>query len=295
MVFITYNDLINDIRANFHKIRNLEKDGQFCGVLGVPRSGMIPALIIGEKLNIGTASIYEFIEHGTDCFTHHGNRKLNSIVCEKKRILVVEDTCYSGRSLKKTSDSLQKFSDQYEFVFMCVYMEGSGKFFIPDLYFVDIRSKIKNQKLDIALYEWNIMNHHVSNKMVFDIDGVIFVDPPDERNTEQYVNYINNPIPLFVPATSAQLTLCTYRMRKYYEETVKSLEKVGIKNPIVHMYNCTKYEDRTTPSYLFKSYVYSEVEKDKVLFVESEDFQAQKIHEITGKAVYCPTTNKMYS
>ena len=118
MLYVTYNDLVNDIRGNIYKIQENAKKGAFCGVIGVPRSGMIPAGIISEYLNIGLCSLNEFLEHQSSAFSGHGERLLNSPNTEKMRILVVDDTCFSGHSLMKTKDKLKVFNDKYEFVFM---------------------------------------------------------------------------------------------------------------------------------------------------------------------------------
>ena len=64
MFYISYNDLVNDIKSNLYKIREEEKNGQFCRIIGIPRSGMIAALIISEYLNIGVSSLDNFINTG---------------------------------------------------------------------------------------------------------------------------------------------------------------------------------------------------------------------------------------
>ncbi len=292
MLYVTYIDLVNDIRCNIYKIQENAKKGAFCGVIGVPRSGMLPAGIISQYLNVGLCSLNEFLEYQMDAFSNHGKRLLNLPNTEKKRILVVEDTCFDGYSLLETKNKLEQFNEVYEFVFMAVYLEGKcGKYF-PDLYLRDVRNNdgfIKN----IVLYEWNILHHHYQDKVIYDLDGVIFVEPPDERDTQSYVEYIKNPTPLFIPSTQVPITICTYRLRKYYDITVESLHNIGIDNPNIIMYNSEEYEDRVVSPYEYKSYMYKNSE-DKLLFVESDDFQARKIYEITGKPVYCTDTNKMY-
>lgn len=293
MLYLTYNDLTTDIRGNLYKIQEKAKNGAFCGVIGVPRSGMVPAGIISEYLNIGLCSLNEFLEHQLESFLNHGKRFLNNINSEKKRILVVEDTCFSGHSLMETKNKLEQFKDKYEFVFMSVYLEGKCAYYFPDLYLRDIRNDIGFFS-GIVLYEWNILHHHYQENVIYDLDGVIVLDPPDERDTESYVKYIYNPIPLFIPSTECELSICTYRLRIYYDITVKSLKKIGLKSPKIYMYNADKYEDRKTPPYEYKSIVYCNDESKK-LFVESDDFQARKIYEITKKPVYCVSTNKMYS
>ena len=56
MLYISYEKLITDIRKNKHKIPK-----NILGTIGIPRSGMIPASILSEALNVWLSSIDEFI------------------------------------------------------------------------------------------------------------------------------------------------------------------------------------------------------------------------------------------
>jgi hypothetical protein len=96
---------------------------------------------------------------------------------------------------------------------MCVYLEGSASQ-VVDFYLEDLRSYI-NSNCPIVLYEWNIFQHHshFMQACLYDIDGVFCVEPPDERNEEEYLNYIANATPLFIPRTKLG-GIVTYRLSK---------------------------------------------------------------------------------
>lgn len=289
MEYISYQKLIEDIKINFIKV---PKD--ILGVIGVPRSGMLPATIIANQLNVGLCTINEFVEKGAIIFDkNHGNRKLRSV--QSKKILVVDDTCYNGTETKKNRAKLSCFNEEYEFVYMCIYLEGNCIVDKPDLYLVNIVDKVKNSGFDICLYEWNLFsNPAIMEKTIFDLDGVLCAEPPDERNLTDYLHYINNPIPLIVP-TLDRITVCTYRLIKYKEETLKFLDNVGLTEKMVYMFNSNTYEERSkTPPYVYKSYIYNKL-SDYKLFVESNDNQAREICKITKKPVYCVETNKLYN
>ena len=195
----------------------------------------------------------------------------------------------------ETKKMLYSLSDEYEFFYMVIYLEGPANLCVPDLYFKDIRYEAFNSEFNIVLYEWNIL-HNMFNDVIYDIDGLIFLDPPDELNNNEYIDYIKNPIPLFIPSTNEPLTFCTYRLDKYFDITLNSLLKNGIKGPTIYMFNSDNYFERQkTPSWAYKSYVYSKLEPNKGLFIEIDDFQAKMIYENTKKAVYCVGSNKMYS
>lgn len=287
MEYISYEKLICDIKKNLYKI---PKD--VLGVIGIPRSGMLPASIISEQLNVGLTTIDMFLEHGVDSFSKHGNRKLRNT--ESKKILVVDDTCYNGNEINKNKAKLKNFNKEYDFIFLCVYLEGPSLICSPDLFLSDVRNMALKSEIGIVLYEWNIFsNPAIINKTIFDLDGVICVEPPDERDAEKYMEYIKSPQTLLIPTTD-KITICTYRLVKYKSETMNYLKSIGLCDCDLFMFKSDSYEERSKiPSYLYKASVYTKLTNFK-LFVESDDFQARKIKEITGKSVFCNTTNTMY-
>lgn len=290
--YITIDQLHNDIRNNIHKI---PKD--IFGVVGIPRSGMIPASIISEYLNVGLCSIDTFLSCDIDkAFKSHGNRMLRTKINNStKKILIVDDTCYNGKSLFEAKKAINtKYTNEYTFVFLSVYLEGECGLDKPDIYLTDVRENAKKSKNSIVVYEWNIFAHgDLTEKTIFDLDGVMCVDPPDEKNINEYYSYICNPIPLFIP-TSNKINILTYRLNKYRNETENFLKNNGINDFNLYMFNSNSYEEREkTPSWLYKGLFYKQ--NDFELFVESDDYQAKKINIISRKPVYCVKNNRMYN
>lgn len=291
--YITLENLCKDIRENFYKI---PKD--CLGVIGIPRSGMIPAGIISEYLNIGLCSIGEFLnaENVEDSFKKHGTRDLRN-TNGFNNILVVEDTCFNGFSLKRAMDSINEKigeNNKYNFIYMCVYLEGPCQALKPDIYIRDVREIAKTSTGRCVYYEWNLFAHcGFTEKCLFDLDGVICVDPPDEKNIDEYYKYICNPIPLFIP-TVKKINIMTYRLNKYRKETENFLKKIGFCSFNVIMFNADSYEERSSvPPWLYKGTYY--MNNDFDLFVESNDEEAKIINQISKKPVYCVETNKMYN
>ena len=92
----SYFDLSQDIRNTLHKIPS-----DIDLVVGIPKSGMIPAMMIGSSLNIATSDLDSFLEgrlfsHGF--YRCHDDQKKHLSDC--KRILIVDDSINSGRSLE---------------------------------------------------------------------------------------------------------------------------------------------------------------------------------------------------
>lgn len=290
MIYITYEDLCQDIRSHLAKIPR-----DVAGVVGVPRSGMLPATIIAEFLNVGLTTPDNAISVGTveAALTQHGGRRLRDTGARK--LLVVDDTCFTGGSLARTKKKLESpaFAG-YELVFLVVYLEGDCKTMAPDVWLRDVRQAAKTGPFGWALYEWNILAHgRLTSRTLFDLDGVFCMEPPDERNEESYLRYIENPIPLYVP-TGEPINICTYRLEKYRAQTLAFLHSIGIRNVNLNMCAAPSYEARRgVPPWQFKADAYWD--ERWLLFVESSDYQARKIHAVTGKPVLCIETNKVYA
>lgn len=283
------NDLSNTIRKNLWKIpRNIDF------IIGVPRSGMLAASIISSFLNVPLIDPKSFLAG----MQPWGGRRLlyfNQNHEKTNKVLVVDDTVYGGTSMMDVRNMLSQRDDDIEFIYMCVYLEGVGVNAV-DLYLEDLRQYTTNYG-EIVFYEWNILQHNEKHmeETLFDIDGVFCVDPPDERNEEEYIEYIKNAKPLFIPRTKIG-GIITYRLIKNKEITQKWLADNGIRYNELSMFNANSSEERKNSGITPEKYKgdYYKSHPNYKLFVESSDYQAKRIAEISGKPVYCVETNKMY-
>lgn len=290
MKYITFNNLIETIRKNLWKI---PRDIDF--IIGVPRSGMIVASIISDYLNVPLMDLNSFLAGleptGGDrlIFFKNNHNKSN-------KVLLVEDTVWSGRSLNRAKQKCMQNNKELSFICMCAYFEGPGRSELVDIYLEDLRKYTHNFSQNV-IYEWNIFHHYngFMLKCLYDIDGVFCLDPPDERNEEEYLNYIKNATPLFIP-TNKIGGIMSYRLIKNKEITEKWLHDNGIRYNELIMFDANTWEERHRkgiPPGKWKGEYYKQNSKYN-LFVESNDNQAKTIFEISGKPVYCVETNKVY-
>lgn len=285
MKYITLNDLTAAIRNNIHKISH---DVDF--VIGIPRSGLMAGSMIAEFLNVPLIDVESFINGSKP---NGGTRLSFNDKPKTNKVLVVDDTVFTGTSMNNVREKLSSF--EYDFTFMCVFLEGYGESSI-DIYLEDVR-KYTNNFRTIVLYEWNIFHHHnyIMLRSMYDIDGVLCVDPPDERNTEEYEKYIKNATPLFTPSVPVGAVV-SYRLSKYQEVTEKWLKDNGIRYNSIFMFKGDSYEEREKSGIspeVMKGLIYKN-NPNMTLFVESDDWQAINIHQISGKPVLCIETNKLY-
>ena len=288
MKFVTLADLARTIRLNIWKVPH---DVDF--VVGIPRSGVLAASIIAEFLNAPLIDIDSFVFGAKPT----GGRRMRFHSNSKRaipRVLVVDDTIFHGRSIGVSKAKLAPFNGEYEFLYLAVYLEGPCA--DVDIWMEDLRGYTESFT-SFVIYEWNIF-HHIPKFMescIYDIDGVLCVDPPDERLGAVYEGYIGEAVPLFTPTVKVG-EIVSYRLEKYRSVTARWLAEHGVKYGALTMFPAPTWEERRKCPYspaTFKANIYLQRDWAK-LFVESSDAQAREIYRLTEKPVYCVETNKMY-
>ena len=286
MRYIRLQDLCSTIRNNIYKIPH-----DVDAVIGVPRSGMIAASIVSEYLNVPLGDVNTF----KDLKYVSGGDRLSLIKrTSTHKILVVDDSVFSGKSMRETKEKLKNV-EGYEFIYCVVYLEGDKGEKEIDLYLEDMRHEDKGWN-NICLYEWNIMNHYgfVMEKIMWDLDGVFCVNPLRDDNEEEYLEFIKNATPLFTPKVRLNKIL-TYRCNKYRKETEEWLAKNGIRYNLLGMVAADNYIQRhqiAPSSAEYKANIYKQ--DDAQLFIESEANQAEQIWKLAGKPVLCIENNYLY-
>ena len=89
--------------------------------------------------------------------------------------------------------------------------------------------------------------------------------------------------------------LVTYRLEKYRKVTEDWLRKHGVEYGELRMFNAPSRDVRnnTIGSAEYKAQIYRYAEWAQ-MFVESDRKQAEKIHQLTGKPVFCYENGKLY-
>jgi len=274
MNFRSVQDLNSIISTNI----SLLKCENFELVVGVPRSGMLPASILALKLNLPLMSISEYIDNSA--ITHGRTRKPSSKIVKAHdalKVLIVDDSISSGDSIREVKVKIPEHL-LGKCRFMAIYGVG------------------KNTDIDIVLetvalpriFEWNAMYHGIVKDACFDIDGVLCEDPAEWQNDdgEKYLEFIENAKPLYLPLTTID-TLVTNRLEKYRRETEAWLKKYNIKYHRLEMLQVESKEERLDQVDYFKhkSDVYKK--SSAKIFYESSLQQAQEIYKRTKKPVYC--------
>lgn len=285
MQFKTYKDLNRTIIDNLYRI---PADTDL--IVGVPRSGMMVALIIGLYLNLPVTSIDNFLAGN---ITSSGSTKPKDgwilKIEDARNILIVEDSVSSGASLNLVREKVTKssqFSKKCRYMAVYVTPENKG---IPDFYFEVVNG--------IRLFQWNFLTHGYLQETCMDMDGVLCYDPTDKENDdgENYVRFLNEAQVKLRPQRPVGY-IVTSRLEKYRPETEYWLNKNHIEFNNLYMMNVATAEERRRLGNhaSYKAEIYKKLSSAK-LFIESDDAQAREIFRITNKPVFCIDSQQYYS
>jgi len=283
MNYKSYSDLNYDIKKNLSRIQNQGYDL----VVGLPRSGIVPAYMIALYLNIECTDLDSLIHNRP--LKKGGSRKYKanlSLPHDAKKILVVDDSIHKGFSLER---DLTLIVDEIKgkITTLVIYSSLSSRKDV-DFFF---------EYLPIPrVFEWNIFHHSVLLNSCVDIDGVLCLDPSEEENDdgERYVSFILNAKPLFLPTYKIH-SLVTSRLEKYRKETEYWLQKHNVTYSHLIMLDLPskKERQRLNAHASHKSAYYKKSGTN--FFIESNVAQSVKICELVGKPVFCVNNNQLYT
>jgi len=269
MKFVSYkkfdrmiDDLTMKILKSYQKID---------AVVPVLRSGMIPAFKIAQKLNVPIM---------VDGVCYGGERISNPSIV--KKVLIIDDSISSGRAMISEAKKYEK----YEKLTAAVIARSNSSNLL------DFYSSIIDGP---RMFEWNMFNNLNTSKVMFDMDGVLCIDPRVyDDDGESYENEIRILPHLFLTKYPIH-SICTNRIERWRSITEEWLSKNKVKYGKLIMQNFPTAVERRLRSNagVYKAKHYSS--SDAVLFVESSLWQAEKIFELTGKDVYCIENNRLYS
>ncbi|MBI1687015.1 phosphoribosyltransferase family protein [Caulobacter hibisci] len=273
MHFRSIADLHADILSGLHKIpRDVDV------VVGVARSGMLPATMIALALNVPLAEMNSFA-HGRLLGSGKTRRvkRMNVDFEDVRHALVVDDSIDTGGSMLEARAVLAPLADRIKFTFLAAYGVKADP--AP----ADVILATVPQP---RVFEWNALHHAILSRACVDIDGVLCHDPTDEENDdgERYLRFLTQARPRTIP-TKKIASLVTSRLEKYRPETEAWLKANGVEYGELIMLDLPTAEERRRAGVhgSFKGEYYKRSKAE--IFIESELAQAQTIANISGKPV----------
>lgn len=265
-------------------IRNLYKlPSDIDLVVGIPRSGMLPANLVALYINKPFTDIDSFIDGR---IYSSGERGKFIETQSLKKVLLIDDSLNSGDSLNKAKQKLSKIisSNCYTFIYGAVYTIEENKKMLD--FYCEITTSNR-------IFQWNFFHHRGYMPFAyFDIDGVLCPNPPQDDDGPIYLEYISNAPVLYKPSCEID-TLVSCRLEKYRHATENWLKKNGIKYKRLIMLDMPDKASRQKwgKHGIYKGLVYKD--SNAPIFVESSLKEARDILKTSKKTVFCTETMAM--
>ncbi len=273
--FRSFADMNMTIANNLHRIDRT----QFDVIVGIPRSGMIPASLLCTHLQKPLSDVESFA-------AGRAYERFN-IQAHGRRVLLVDDSVNKGRAMGYAVARLKNKATSL--IRLGVY----GPYQLEN----------PQSVVDISLehcqgprvFQWNMWKHIRLPRWSFDFDGVFCRDPTNEENDDgpKYENFLRNVEPLFIPERAIG-HIITGRLEKYRNLTEGWLAKHGINYTSIQMMPYQSKAERMEAGGRggWKASVLKKL--DSEFYIESNPKQAGIIARETGLQVWCTSTQTLF-
>lgn len=257
-------------------------------VVGVPRSGLLPANMVALYRNLPLTDLQGLIEGRLLSSGPRNGRGFTEENLQQGgcKILVLDDCVSTGRAMHEVHDQLAPLRNHHDILVGAVYGDPRA----------DVQLDVLCAKLHMPyLFEWNIMHSWGIEHGCLDMDGVICRDPESLQDDDgvAYRRFLRDAEPYLLP-TKKVAHIVTCRLEKYRPETEQWLADHGVEYEQLTMMSypdaATRDAERRHGAY--KADVYRSKNRYQ-LFIESSLHQAHQIAKWSGKPVFCIETMEM--
>lgn len=271
-------DLTRAIAANLHRIDLTRVDV----VVGIPRSGMIPAAIIATHLQMPLADVAGY---AAGIVSGRGGKPVTG----GERVLLVDDSVNEGRAMSRAVEVVrQRAAAVTRLAVYGPYKPAAGG--AVDMAFEDCPGP--------RVFAWNMAKHKRLVRWGFDFDGVLCRDIVKAENDdgERYACFLAEVEPLFVPRRPIG-HIVTGRAEKYRAQTEDWLHRHGIEFASLTMTPFHSKAERMSAMRHaggrggWKAGIVRELGVE--MFIESCPKQAGIIAREAGVPVWCTATQEL--
>src|SRR5690242_1989901 len=131
-------------------------------VVGVPRSGMLPATFLSLALNLPLAELHSFVQ-GRLLSTGNTRRgpKADMRFEDIRNVLVIDDSIYEGAAMAEARTLMAPLETRFRITYCAVYGAKSSS-----------AADIILETVPIPrVFEWNVLHHSMLQRACVDIDG----------------------------------------------------------------------------------------------------------------------------
>jgi uncharacterized HAD superfamily protein/hypoxanthine phosphoribosyltransferase len=272
-VYLSTEDLVKDTYNIISKIKNCKY------IIGVVRSGLLPATIISTAIH---KPLYSINQYTLEIKNLGGGVRFDG-VSSGDTIYLIDDSSWTGNS---TIELKKKISSKIKEEIKTVSIYSSHLTYKN----IDIYSRLIHPW---HLFEWNLYNTAYNN--AYDIDGLLCRDftLKEDDDGELYIKTIKNMELTKIQPRKKPVIFITARLEKYRSITEEWLISNGfmIKELIMGPWK-TKEERESINIGEWKAHQFNQCDAD--IYIESSDYLAKEISKYTHKMVICPESKTVY-
>jgi hypoxanthine phosphoribosyltransferase len=205
---------------------------EFDCLVGIPRAGLLFANILASLYGRPLATPEGFVRgevwYAGECI----------IPKYFKKVLVIEDSLFTGKQLKLAVEKLKDFKPEME-VKTASLFKKTGHDVAVDYVLV--------QHDCWTIGEWNLLTSlGFMGRLGVDLDGVLGEDCPTNVDDDgvQYCDWLSRAKPLFIPQFKVEAVI-TSRLEKYRPETEAWLRRHGVRYKVLIMLDLPSIKERT--------------------------------------------------
>ena len=256
-------------------------------VVGIPRSGLLPASLLALHLNLPLTDVEGLVEGKLFSGGFRvKSKQASDFLATKRNVLVVDDSVGAGNQLRATKQELAEAGLPHTLRYAAVYMmPGSEE--VVDFFCEPVPYP--------RVFEWNFMHHGQLSMSCMALEGVLCREPsPEEKagdraNSEAYRAYLESADPLHLP-TKRVGWIVSCRPETARARTRAWLERHGVAYEELIMLG-SMGDAQTDGCVAQKAAVYKKT--GARLFIERALPGARSIAEGAGRPVFCVDTREM--
>lgn len=207
-------------------------------IVGIPRSGLFIANLIAVKLG-RPLTTPDLLQQGN--YWHSKKVRNRPDVGSLDRILLVDDSIDTGRSMQQAIDTIRAVNPSVEISRACLIVREEAKTSVDHYQQVVSPPRI---------FEWNILHRKLGSHMehgclAVDLDGVLCADPPDGADGDEaaYLEWLPRAKRYLVPAFEIDCVI-TCRLEKYRQQTEAWLSEHGVRYKELIMWDLPSKDER---------------------------------------------------
>jgi orotate phosphoribosyltransferase len=265
-------------------------DESITGIIGVPRSGMIPATAVATHCHL---PLYELTPKGPRQL-EAGSRSISwGKLPKPSRFLLIDDSSHNGGAMQRARQTLKDYDVKYA----AVYTLSADN--------VDCYARLLDK---VHIFDWNIFNnglmegHAIDARLrggfMFDFDGVLCPDTPfphTDDQEERVKAWLRDVRPMrWIPRFAKIPFLVSFRLEKHRQIIEGWLRKWRVRVGKLILHPAQTFTERDANFDVVQHKAERFRQSACTLFVESCPIQSEIIAKHSKKPVMCPSVGRFF-